>query len=106
MSEVIEYRIRRVTFDENGYRRECIPEGGVGLFLCGKTAGMSYIEDLDFNFQIGPKGKLCISEEMGFVHVYFDSAGFTESDTYQLMRKFTVLLAEYFEEEIEFFRSD
>ncbi len=106
MNELFEYHLRGLEFDDNGYRIECIPEGGTITFFSEMMEGLKIILDPNFNLELISNGKICVSEEMGFLHIYFEEEKFSETESEEIVREFKRLLESYFDVELEFFRSN
>lgn len=106
MLEEFEYHIRSTRFNEKGYRYEFEFEDGLVNFFTEKNTVLEVIEDLDYNLQYEGKGKLCMSQESGFIHVFFEEGKFTELDCVRVIEGFIKELKSFFGEDVEYFRSN
>lgn len=102
--EGFEYHIRRKKFSEAGYRLEFYLEDFLAFF-CQTSESLEIIDELDFNLRFNSKGKLCISQESGFIHIFFEEGEFTENESLVIVNMFKDSLSKSFEEEVECFRS-
>lgn len=77
----------------------------MGIFSLSLSSKLKFIVDDNYNFQYSSMGKLGISPECGFIHVWFEDGKFSEVDAEKIVQEFYSVLIERFGNGIEYFQT-
>ncbi len=100
-----EYNIRKKQFEKSGYRSNFIFDEDDKSFLSSLSSELTYIENEDYNFEYSSIGKIGISLEFGFIHIWFEECKFSDEDSEKIVGEFYRKLTARFGNEIEYFRT-
>ena len=97
----------RKTYYENGFRSDmCVPKETILDMFCKLNKSIVPIENVEFNLEYKDKGRICVSEEMGFVHVMFEPNQFLDEEAEGLIKDFCEYYSDNYSEEIESYKSN
>lgn len=105
MKEGQEFHIRRTPFEENGFRLNFQFKEDWKSFFLSLSPKLIFIEDEDYNFDYRFVGKLGISLELGYMHIWFEDEKFSDEKATEIIREFYNVLKQRFGEDIEYIKS-
>ncbi|NVK52508.1 MAG: hypothetical protein HWD85_06200 [Flavobacteriaceae bacterium] len=105
MEESQEYHIRRTLFNNQGIRLFFDLDLDWETFLSSLSPNLEAIIDDDYNFQYSSIGKIGISLENTFIHVWFENGKFSNNDALKIIKEFHNTLINKYDSNIEYYQS-